>query len=464
MNLNAYFSPSQHEYQMKRIVLFLTFVFSISGTGFTQDTSLLVAGPMLGYLEHREALIWLQVTPEVSSIEVRYFSEEHPTGIRSVTYRGALGESYNPEKIVLDNLMMNTKYVYEIYLNHKKQDFPYPLTLTTKDTWEFRKPAPDFSFLFGSCVYINDPAFDRPGQPYGRDLRILDTMAKTTSDFMLWLGDNTYTREADWTSKSGFYYRYTHTRRCRNMQQLLASRPHYAIWDDHDYGPNDANASFELKDVSLQAFRDFWGNKTFGEAGNPGVYTRFTWSDCEFFLLDDRYYRSAESVQDSASTKKYLGDQQMQWLLNGLASSHATFKFIAVGNQVLNPLNDFESYRHYALEFGQLIQFIRQNSIAGIIFLSGDRHISDLIRIKSEGLYPLYDVTSSAITSRSFSRFSETKEFNNPYRVVPAAVTDQNFIKIAIHGGRNNRIATVSAINADNKVMWQYEIKEAELK
>lgn len=430
----------------------------------SQDTSLLIAGPMLGYIEHREALIWLQVTTEVSSIELKYFSEKDPNNIRTVTYRGVLGEPYNPEKIVLDNLMMNTKYVYEIYLNHKKQDFPYPLTFTTKDTWEFRKPAPDFSFLFGSCVYINDPASDRPGQPYGRDLRILDTMAKTPSDFMLWLGDNTYTREADWTSKSGFYYRYTHTRRCRNMQRLLASRPQYAIWDDHDYGPNDANASFELKDISLQAFRDFWGNKTFGEPDNPGVYTKFTWSDCDFFLLDDRYYRSAESVKDSASAKKYLGDQQLQWLLNGLASSGATFKFIAVGNQVLNPLNDFESYRHYAIEFGQLIQFIRQNSITGIIFLSGDRHISDLIRIKSEGLYHLYDVTSSAITSRSFSRFAETKEFNNPYRVVPAAVTDQNFIKVTVHGSRDNRIANVSAINADNKVMWQYEINEDELK
>ena len=102
---------------------------------------------------------------------------------------------------------MNAAYDYEIYLNNKKQVFPYPLTFKTKDTWEFRSPAPDFSFIFGSCAYINDPAYDRPGEPYGRDPRIFDTMAKTNADFMLWIGDNTYPREADWTSKSGFYYR-----------------------------------------------------------------------------------------------------------------------------------------------------------------------------------------------------------------------------------------------------------------
>ncbi len=449
---------------MWRLLLLLTLFRLTLQFGNAQDTTLLVAGPMLGYLEHREALIWLQVTPAVSSIEVKYYPKNHPSNNQTIKYAGTLGEAYNPEKIVLADLAMNTQYAYEIYLNHKKQSFPYPLNFTTKDIWEYRRPAPGFSFLFGSCAYINDPPSDRPGEAYGLSPRIFDTMAKTPADFMLWLGDNTYTRESDYTSKSGFYYRYTHTRRCSNMQQLLSSRPNYAIWDDHDYGPNDAGSSFELKDVALQVFKDFWGNKSYGEADNPGVYTKFTWSDCDFFLIDDRYYRSDDAMKDSSSAKQFLGDRQFTWLANSLLYSKASFKFLVFGSQVLNPMNDFESFRFYKKEYDALLTLIRENKIEGVVFLSGDRHISEIIKVQPEGIYPLYDVTGSAFTSRSYAKFAETKEFNNPYRVVPVAVTDQNFMKVTISGERYNRVANVIAITADNKVVWQYEIKQKELK
>ena len=51
-------------------------------------------------------------------------------------------------------------------------------------------------------------------------------------DFMLWLGDNTYLRESDWNSRTGFIKRYPHTRALSELQPLLASTHHYATWDD----------------------------------------------------------------------------------------------------------------------------------------------------------------------------------------------------------------------------------------
>ncbi|MBX7107045.1 MAG: alkaline phosphatase family protein [Chitinophagales bacterium] len=449
---------------MSRLLLLLTLLQLNMKVVTGQDTTLLVAGPMLGYVEHREALVWIEVSQAVRSIDLKYYPADNASIAKTIHYTGALGEAYNPEKVVLENLDMNTEYVYEIYLNNKKQAFSYPLHFKTKDIWEYRRPAPDFSFLFGSCAYINDPPSDRPGEVYGLSPRIFDTMAKVPADFMLWLGDNTYTREADYTSRSGFYYRYTHTRKCSNMQHLLASRPNFAIWDDHDYGPNDAGSSFELKDVSLQTFKDFWGNKSYGEPDNPGVYTKFTWSDCDFFLIDDRYYRSDDVMNDSSSEKQFMGDRQFSWLVNNLLYSKASFKFLVFGSQVLNPLNDFESFRFYRKEYDALLKLIRENGITGVVLLSGDRHFSEIIKVQPEGLYPLYDITGSAFTSRSYAKFAETKEFKNPYRVVPAAVTEQNFIKVTISGGRNNRVAGITAITADNKVAWQYEIRQAELK
>ncbi len=142
----------------------------------------------------------------------------------------------------------------------------------------------------------------------------------------------------------------------------------------------------------------------------------------------------------------------------------ATFKFIASGSQVLNPINDFECYRHYEREFNELMMFLRDQKITGVLFLSGDRHFSEIIKEEMEGMYPLHDITSSALTSGTFAKFSETKEFQNPYRAVANAVTEQNYIKVSIAGEKKNRIATIKAITIDNKTAWEYQIKATELK
>lgn len=430
-----------------------------------QDTSLLTCGPMLCDINHREAIIWLGVTPVVNSIQIKCWKKDETIPAKTFSYKGTLGNDYNPLKMVLTNLDINTSYNYEIYLNNKKQQFPFPLSFKTKGVWEYRTAPPSFSFLFGSCAYINDPQYDRSGEPYGRDPRIFDSMGKNPSDFMLWVGDNMYTREADYDSRTGFYYRYMHDRKIPQLRQLLASRPNYATWDDHDYGPNDAGVSYELKDVSLAAFKDFFGNPGYGEWDNPGVYTHFTWSDCDFFLLDDRYYRNDEKMNDSSADKHYLGERQLAWLENSLLYSRASFKFIVSGSDVLNPLNDFECFCHYKKEWNHLLDFIRDNKIPGIIFLSGDRHFSDLIKLNRDGMYPLYDVTGSAFTSRYTLNFSKSKEFNNPYRVVPSVVTDQNYIKVTVSGEKLfERIATITCYTVDGKIPWTYEIREQDLK
>ena len=65
-------------------------------------------------------------------------------------------------------------------------------------------------------------------------------------DFMLWGGDNFYYREPDYT-RTGMIHRNDHARAVKSMQPLLANVHQYAICDDHDYGPNDSDRSFPLK-------------------------------------------------------------------------------------------------------------------------------------------------------------------------------------------------------------------------
>jgi alkaline phosphatase D len=361
---------------------------------------------------------------------------------------------------------MGKSYNYRILLDDKPVNFPYSLSFKTKPLWEWRTNAPDFNFLVGSCLYVNDSAYDRPGKAYGQGTEILLKMNEKPSDFMLWLGDNTYTREADYGSVSGLHYRYQHTRADKNLQPFLASRNHYATWDDHDFGSNDACKTYPLKETTLGLFKSYWANKTYGE-NNQGVYSMFSFSDADFFMLDDRYFRDYQFLNDSLNPDKtQLGEQQIQWLFNNLVYSRAPFKFIAIGGQFLNENTDKESYNFFKKERERIINFIMVNKISGVIFLTGDRHHTELIKntnVEPKLGYALYDLTSSSISSRA-SDLSKSSEFNNPMRVANTLVMENNFCNISINGIRGKRVLTMQCFDKNGNLKWEHKLTEDELK
>ncbi len=453
---------------MKRFLIGLFVFAALYPSAKAQNGNALIAGPMLGYVEHREVLIWMEVAPEVKKVQIQYKEQGLSNKVFKENYSGKLGKNFNPIKIAIGGLKMNTAYNYEIYLDDKKVELPFACSFKTKDLWEWRKPAPDFSFLFGSCIYINDSLYDRPGKPYGSSPKILETMATVPTEFMIWDGDNLYYREADYSSDWGMKYRYSHDFRIPEMQKLKATRANFAIWDDHDYGPDNSNASWEMKESALDNFKNYWGNKTFGEADNPGIYTKFKWSDAEFFLMDDRYYRSPNEMADSLNgklntEKHFYGTKQLTWLKNSLLASNSVFKFIVTGGQMLNPMADKECFHSYPAEFNELLDFIKDNKISGVVFLSGDRHYSELISYPVNDFYTLYDFTCSSLTS-GIHNISKKAEFNNPNRVPGSLLMENNFSKIGISGKRGERVLTFETYSSTGENKWRYELKESDLK
>jgi alkaline phosphatase D len=452
---------------MKNILLLVGILFFTINLNAQQRT--LISGPMLGYIEHREVLIWLEVSPDVKKVQLRYRQQGKPETEKIMAYTGPLSMTYNPIKIRLEELEMNTVYEYDIWLNDQKVTLPFITTFKTKKLWEWREAAPDFNFMVGSCFYINDPQYDRPGKPYGQDPRILETMGNMPTDFMLWTGDNLYLREADYSSKAGIAYRYSYNFRFPMMQKLRATRANYAIWDDHDYGPNNSDAKYELKDYTLETFKKYWGNKSFGEPDNEAVYHKFKWSDCDFFMMDDRYFRSADNMPDSINgrpnpSKQFYGRKQMEWLKNSLISSQGTFKFIVSGGQMLNPMaKDKECFMSYPVEWQELIDFIKDNKLNGVVFITGDRHLSELIKYQPRGFYPLYEFTCSAVTS-GVTNISKSPEFNNPSRVAGSLLMENNFGKVSISGPKNQRQVILETYDIDGKKRWSFVINEKDLK
>ena len=423
----------------------------------------IISGPMLGPIELRDAKVWVEVSAEVKSVSLQYNKKGDTKNAKTILYKGELGNEFNPLFFTIGGLDFNTTYEYKIWLNGKTTlkggDF------TTKDLWQWRKQPPEFSFLAGSCAYFNQPVYDRPGKPYGGDSSIFETMAKEKAAFMLWLGDEWYTREVDYYSEWGMWYRASHDKAMPVLQNFWKAMPQFAMWDDHDYGPNNFGKSYILKETSRTVFNKYFCNPSAGENGQ-GIYTMNSWGDADIFMTDDRWWRSADEMRDSVDgkpnpDKKMLGAQQMDWLKNSLLYSSATFKIIAVGSQVLNPVSPYETWWKFPAEYDELMSFIKEYKINGVIFLTGDRHHSEIIKVDRPGTYPLYDITVSPLTSGTHSFGGSEK--NNPYRIL-GIDQKQNYGRFSFSGIRGSRKLTVEFLGLKGEKLGEWSTTEKELK
>lgn len=409
------------------------------------------AGPMIGYVEFNEAAVWLEVENGTKKVQVTYHPQGDLKAKKKLLRRIAPSEfSYIPVTVILRDLEMDKNYVVTLAVDGKT--VPQKLNIKTKKLWQFREDPPEFSFLFGSCAYINETATDRPGKPYGQSEVIFETMANTPSDFMMWGGDNLYFRPPDETSESGLRHRYHYSRSTKSMAALFASRPHYAAWDDHDYGPNDSNRTYKLKKTALQLWKEYWPQVTYGMDDNPGIYQHFIWEDIDFFMLDDRYHRTHPDLDDDSETM--LGKAQLDWLKESLLTSRAPFKIVMTGSQVLNNHNPYEGFYEYPKEREELLNFIQKHNIKNVYFLNGDRHFTEIIE-QQHGDMKFVDITCSPLSSGNYANLLENPEGKNPDRVDGTLVnTKQNFMKISFTGKRKERVMHISCLDKEGNELW----------
>jgi len=408
----------------------------------------LQAGPMPGASDVREVTVWVQTTCP-ARVDMVYWPQDAPQDRRvSDPVMTAKGSGHTAH-LVADRVEPGTQYDYAIRIDGRTVELPYPAAFRTQAIWQWRRPPADFTFLAGSCTYVNEPTFDRPGDPYGGGYEIFQAMDRERPAFMVWLGDNTYLRECDWNSRTGIYARYTHTRSLPEMQPFLAATHHFAIWDDHDYGPNDSDRSYALKDVTREAFRDFWANPNYGAGDTEGITGTFAWEDCQFFLLDDRWYRSPQPGPD------YLGQKQLDWLVEALRTSPASFKFICNGGQVLNDAAVFENYSVFAGERRALLDSLDKYDISGVIFLTGDRHHSEVIEMRTADGDLFVDITASALTSTTRPHPDEMTSM----RVPGSMIGVRNYARLDVSGPPDRRVCTVSFRDGAGKELFRHRIE-----
>jgi alkaline phosphatase D len=237
------------------------------------------------------------------------------------------------------------------------------------------------------------------------------------------------------------------------LQTLLSKGSHYAIWDDHDFGPDNSDGSWPHRDWAKESFDSFWANPGTGLANAPDLNVAyFQYSDVDFFLLDNRSHRVNHLM--GPKRRQLLGDVQMNWLLNALKNSKAPFKIIAIGGQMISDADIYENFAQFPEEQKVFFDALNELEIPGVIFLTGDRHSTELSQMKlPNGLFT-YDLTVSPLTSSGYNNIDEP----NTKRVKGTMVGDRNYALLNFSGARKNRILKMSIMNSAGELIWEKSI------
>jgi hypothetical protein len=141
----------------------------------------------------------------------------------------------------------NQLYINKIYLKWSSRNdvkIEYKNSQNEMHSLTLKLSKDSLKIIVGSCIY-QFQGLKKIWMP-GNGWDIFKAMLQEDADMMLWLGDNVYYRNKDFKSKEAKAIKNLYV---RNMiaQDFFKSTLHYSIWDDHDYGENNAgNANPQL--------------------------------------------------------------------------------------------------------------------------------------------------------------------------------------------------------------------------
>lgn len=334
-------------------------------------------GPMLGHTGSTNAGIWVKAS-RPAKFAVRVGRE--PDLSDAQVYRGPrlVSESACMGHVEVSGLKPAQRYSYCVLLDGRPAMLPpYPSFVTAPP--EGRPGHVRFAFI--SCVGYNH---------YDSAAGWAD-MVRTNFDLILFLGDNHYGNSPLPEKQRAAYY---DQRRTAGYREITRSTPGYAIWDDHDFGPDNSDGALKGKEQALQCFKEHWANPAYGEPDNPGVYFKFAWGDVDFFMLDGRYHRSPNKSTNTAA-KTMLGAAQLAWLKRELTASRAPIKVLAAGGEWQSHGTD-DSWTSFKRERDELFGFIEEQQIPGVLLVSGDRHFTAAYQVKGKWI----EVTSGPLGSK----------------------------------------------------------------
>jgi len=304
---------------------------------------------------------------------------------------------------------------------------------------------------------------------------LLGLAASYKPDYFIFLGDNIY---GDTDNMDTLRAKYKRWGAQPSFQELKRATRFFATWDDHDFGSNDAGRHYPYKKESKEIFLSFFEEPdTSLRRKHDGIYhveyLKEKEKTIQLILLDNRTFRDDVRLFDSTaptpcehyfytldysvhqnSDSTLLGKEQWKWL-EEILKVPADLRLVCSGTQFGIEYNGYEAWANYPNEQQRFIDLIKKTRASGVLFLTGDVHYGELSKLNVSDLYPLYDFTSSGITSTWSFATPNSNRIEGP-------IMDNNFGLITIRWEKDP-VIDLQLIDAANNSRVQYQFRLSEI-
>jgi hypothetical protein len=213
----------------------------------------------------------------------------------------------------------------------------------------------------------------------GSSGRVFDAIRAADPDMFLHMGDFHY---GDLATNDLGRYRALLERVVTAPAQAALYRdvPIAYVWDDHDYGANDADSSSPSREAAWTGYRELVPN--LAEPTGP-INQAFSLGRVRVVMTDTRSAKTADSM---------LGATQLQWLLDELRTSsrsHALVLWVSSVPWIAPEDPGRDDWGGRADERGEILDVIRAASIENLVMVSGDAHMVALDDGTNSGGFPV---------------------------------------------------------------------------
>lgn len=210
-----------------------------------------------------------------------------------------------------------------------------------------------FSFVVGGCART------------GSNGAVFDAMGREDPLFFMALGDMHY-GNIESADPGPFRDAYRRMLTAAGPAALYRATPVAYVWDDHDYGPNDSDASAPGRSAVRDVYRQTVPHYPLEEAGDAPIHQAFTVGRIRFVMTDSRSERTDESL---------LGETQREWLIAELVEASRTHAAVIWANPVPWVSESADGWGGWPSERQMIADALVDADVQNLIMLSGDAHM-----------------------------------------------------------------------------------------
>ncbi|NDL59130.1 alkaline phosphatase D family protein [Phytoactinopolyspora mesophila] len=252
----------------------------------------------------------------------------------------------------VDGLEPDTSYEYTVIVDDHAD--------TTRGRGEvstFPDGPASFTVAVGACART------------GSNGAVFDAIRAVDPSLFIHTGDFHY-GNIDFDDVDMFRARYTDALGSPGQSALYRSVPTAYVWDDHDYGANDADAHSPSRSAARAAYRENVPHYELPAGAQDGaIYHAFTAGRVRFILTDVRSERTADSM---------LGTRQLEWFegeMLGAADDHALIVWVNAVPWIGPEGESRDNWTGYPEERQRVAEIIEEAGVENVVMLAGDAHM-----------------------------------------------------------------------------------------